>query len=96
MRQDEVVHVAHVVFAAQAVFDMLIQTVQQDVGEELGRQVPDGQPAIFWRFTQSLVPGNQGQSGPVAAHLDIRPRVMEQDLGCEAAPPVLGDLPAHP
>jgi len=42
VQQDEVVHIAHVVRRAQAVFDELVQVIEQHVGKELAAQIADG------------------------------------------------------
>ena len=55
MQQYEVIDIANVVLCADAVLDILIKRIQEDVGEELARQIADWQSKVCRLVQEALM-----------------------------------------
>ena len=101
VQQHHVIDIARVVPGTDAVLHMLVQLVEQDVREELRRQVADWQPVVSARIDQALVRWYRCQGCRITPHNIVRARVVEQHGLRESAPPALRNLlheqwPEHP
>ncbi len=70
----------------------LVQHVEIDVGEELRRQIADGQSAVRRLFHQALVPWHARQNIPVTPEFEVGSWIVHQHELGQRSPEGLGDL----
>jgi len=92
MEDDEIVHVAIIVFDPQLMFNELIQFIEIDIREKLARQVADGQPAIRRVTPQALVFGHTLKCRALRLQKAIGARIVKKHLCRQIQQPGFDDF----